>query len=551
MEKTIKIALLLCLSLIVSALMFTACNDKNDTPIHVWSEWVTIKEAQCEENGLLQRYCIECNYTESKPVDAPGHTKIVDKAVAPTCTNTGLTEGRHCSVCGKVFVTQRNIDKIDHDVIIDKAIAPTCTKTGLTEGRHCSTCNKVFIAQTTVPALGHSYNSIVTYPPTTTEDGETKHTCSACGDSYIEALTPINFTITSENRSLIGFNGKAEETLAIPALFEHDGTWYNVTSIGSSAFYNCSNLVSITIPDSITSIGNWAFEGCINLRSIVIPEGVTSIGIYAFHGCTSLTSATIPSSVTLINNGTFSVCSNLTDITIIDGVESIRSGAFSYCTSLTSITIPNSVTNIDKGAFENCSNLTCITIPFVGARKGGTSDTHFGYIFGALTYSNNNDYVPVSLETVVITGGTNISSGAFYDCKNITTITIPPSVKSIEAQAFYKCKNLTNVIIPDSVTSIGYSAFDACNRLIIINIPESITSISKSLFFECYSLTNITIPDSVTSIGDYAFVDCTSLTSITFEGTVAQWKAISFGRFWNKLVPATEVVCSDGVVKLN
>ena len=110
-----------------------------------------------------------------------------------------------------------------------------------------------------------------------------------------------------------------------------------MTSIGSNAFYNCSGLTSITIPNSVTSIGEDAFTGS-GLTSVTIPNSVTSIGSIAFRYCSSLTSVTIPNSVT-----------------------SIGEAAFLGCTSLTSVTIPESVTSIGEAAFYGCSGLTSIT----------------------------------------------------------------------------------------------------------------------------------------------------------------------------------------------
>ena len=101
-----------------------------------------------------------------------------------------------------------------------------------------------------------------------------------------------------------------------------------VTSIGFSAFRDCTPLTSVTIPDSVTSIGDMAFYGCTSLTSVTIPDSVTEIGWYAFEDCTSLTSVTIPDGVTSIGGSTFSGCTSLTSITIPDSVTEIGANAF-------------------------------------------------------------------------------------------------------------------------------------------------------------------------------------------------------------------------------
>ena len=131
-----------------------------------------------------------------------------------------------------------------------------------------------------------------------------------------------------------------------------------VTTIGDSAFYDCSSLTSVTIPDSVTTIGRYAFYDCTSLTSVTIPDSVTTIGSFAFSYCTSLTGVTIPDSVTTIGASAFFVCYRLTSVTIGNSVTTIGDYAFYDCDSLTGVTIPDSVTTIGNYAFASCTSLT-------------------------------------------------------------------------------------------------------------------------------------------------------------------------------------------------
>ena len=361
-----------------------------------------------------------------------------------------------------------------------------------------------------------------------------------------------------------GLGTCADTNIVIPS--EYQGL--PVIGIGNRAFYGCTSLTSITIPDSVTSIGDSAFSFCTGLTSITIGESVTSIGGGAFSGCKGLTSITIPNSVTSIGAYAFSFFTGLTSIIVDEGntkyhsagnclietesktliagcknsiiptdgsVTSIGSSAFRGCTGLTSITIPNSVTSIGEDAFYGCTGLTNITIP---------------------------DSV------------TSIGRYAFMNCTGLTNITIPDSVTSIGDRAFYdttwynnqpdglvyagkvayKYKGTmpsnTSIVLKEGTLGITDYAFEGCCGLTSVTIPNSVTSIGYEAFYNCSSLTSMTIPDNVTSIGDFAFGNCTGLTSIAFNGTIAQWSAISKGYHWKNNVPATEVVCKDGKVSI-
>ena len=183
------------------------------------------------------------------------------------------------------------------------------------------------------------------------------------------------------------------------------------TSIGNYAFYNCTSLTQINIPDSVTSIGNYAFQGCYSLTQINIPDSVTSIGISAFYNCTSLTQINIPDSVTSIGISAFQGCYSLTQINIPDSVTSIGNYAFQYCYSLTQINIPDSVASIGDGAFQSCYSLAHINIP----------DSVTG--IGNSTFSYCNCLNDILLESKPLLSNTN----AFSDLPTNYRIYVPRS----------------------------------------------------------------------------------------------------------------------------
>ena len=132
-------------------------------------------------------------------------------------------------------------------------------------------------------------------------------------------------------KDIYSFSNEYTGNVVIPESVIYNGTTYPVTSIGPYAFCECSDLTSITIPNSVTSIAEEAFYSCSGLTTVTIPNGVTSIGYSAFQICSGLTSIAIPNSVTSIGGSTFSGCSGLTSVTIPNSVASIGSSAFEDC----------------------------------------------------------------------------------------------------------------------------------------------------------------------------------------------------------------------------
>lgn len=401
-----------------------------------------------------------------------------------------------------------------HD--IDPTIAgydkkdPTCTEAGYIKGycRYCAGQEDGYkeLIQINLEATGHT---------DTDDDG----ICDVCGESIAQIVDSgtcgSNLTYTLDSNGVLTISGTGDmqnssfgwDKDLIKSVVINDG----VTSIGRSAFLNCTGLTSITIPDSITSIGGYAFRGCTGLTSVMIPDGVTSIGNYAFYGCTGLTSVTIGNSVTNIGDCAFYNCSSLTNITIPDGVTSIGDYAFRGCTGLRSITIPDSVTSIGGGAFYNTAYYN----------NSSNWENDVLYIGNHLIEAKRS----ISGAYIIKDGTKTIADDAFTYCHELTSITIPDSVTSIGNDVFSGCSGLTSITV--SLGNTVYHSTDNClietesKTLIsgcknsIIPTDGSVTSIGDSAFDGCDSLTSIIIPDSVTNIGDDAFRGTSGLTSIT------------------------------------
>ena len=164
---------------------------------HDWGEWTMTTAPTCTEKGVETRTCQRkgCRAKETRKVDMIDHTPETDPAVEPTCTQSGWTEGSHCSVCGEVLVPQVGILALGHQVAVDPKKEPTCTEAGLTEGSHCSVCGEVLQAQTEIPALGHDLVPHDAKAPTCTSIGwDAYDTCSRCDYTTYEEKAALGHT---------------------------------------------------------------------------------------------------------------------------------------------------------------------------------------------------------------------------------------------------------------------------------------------------------------------------------------------------------------------
>ena len=282
----------------------------------------------------------------------------------------------------------------------------------------------------------------------------------------------------------------------------------NVTKIGSNAFYNCSNLVNIKLPENLAEIGAWAFYNCSQLK-VDLPGNIVKIGVGTFENCKSLTEITIPKSLTECDWRIFSGCSNLKTIKFEKGITTIPANLFYgadtiWFDGLEEIDIPETVTTIGNSAFFNCRNLTTVT-----GMKNVTK-------IGDNAFYNCSNLKEITIPNTVESMGTSI----FYGCTSLKSVVLPNKRVNITDSTFYNCSSLESITLPDTVEYIRNNAFYGCSSLKKIVWSKSIKEIENNAFKGCSSLTEIIIPDGVTSIGSNAFQNCTSLASVRIPNSV-------------------------------
>ena len=301
----------------------------------------------------------------------------------------------------------------------------------------------------------------------------------------------VTYPLFSNHDYYYGYT-KPTGNLSIPDSVLYGGNTYSVTSIGDRAFYGCSGLASITIPNSVTSIDTFAFYGCSGLLSVTIPKFVTYLGFFAFGNCSNLTIVNFNADSCVQagyaddygNNSTvFSGCTNLSTINFGNNVTSIPSFLCYDLRGIATVNIPDSVTKIGDYAFSNCRGLTSVSI--------GNSVT-------------------------------NIGNYAFSNCRWLTSVTIPNFVTSIGKGAFKGCSGLTTVYFnAECCVKAGYASsgngfpvFGNCTNFSTIKFGNNVTSIPSHLCYGCVGLTDIEIPDSIITVGTAAFKECDHLTNI-------------------------------------
>ena len=312
----------------------------------------------------------------------------------------------------------------------------------------------------------------------------------------------------------------------------------DLEGIGDYAFYGCTSLTSITLPASVRFISDYAFYSCQSLTTFTIPENSQLYAIYAhaFDYCLLLNSISLPSSLKTIGEDAFSDCRALTSISIPEGVEAISPRAFYQCESLESVSIPSTITSIGENAFFDCRNLETVNVLGQGQFSIGRGAfaysglTNIDLLLQCATSVGNSAFEFSAVKSVEIPSTmTTIPTSFLNGCEDLESVTFasPSQVTRINDAAFLS-SGLRSIVLPNSVTSLGSDVFNSCTNLASVTIPEGITDISGGLFRECTSLSSVSILGSVKTIGEMAFSKCSSLEQLTIPGKLTSIEKEAF-----------------------
>ncbi len=490
-------------------------------------------------------------YNEAEVAEVTGcDAGAVDVTIPETITREGKTyivykiKDATSSSNGAFYQTRSTIESV--------TISDKITKIGEYAFQSCSNLTEIIWGENVREIGGYAFESCsgltnLILPERLTKFGDRAFFyCSNLNDITIpSSLTSITYNVFGifdgcENLKTINVDKNNMSFCDI------DGILFNKDKTKIIKYPQAKTEATYIIPSSVTSVENSAFSNCSSLTSITILNGVTSIGSNAFKDCSSLTSITIPSSVTNIVSSSFapfSGCSNLTEV-IIDSeeiykdiTEQDKPGRLIYYAQTIRVlkTIDDGsntfLNGYDKSEGSGEYADYNIYTPPVEVTQNSIiyrlhNSTLTADVAGCESTLSGDVVIPSSISYDSKTYSvTIIEERAFRNNRNITSVTIPDTITSINGEyVFAFCDNLVSVIFTGSskITKIPQHTFYYCDALKNINIPSSVTSIGSYAFGGCSSLTSITIPSDVTSIGSYAFSNCSSLTTITIPSNVTK-----------------------------
>ena len=357
--------------------------------------------------------------------------------------------------------------------------------------------------------------------------------------------------------------------VTIPQTVVLDGTTYTVTALSESAFCDCGNVTSLTLPPTIRSIGPYCFYNC-TFTTLQMPDSLRRIDDHAFL-YSSISSLHLPASFEEYDECSF-WARNLTSITVDEAnpryrsiggwlyskdsltlcivpsgetgavsvpqfVQHLGKMAFGFCSHITSVTLPEGLVSIGDFAFNCCSTVDGIVIPSTVTRMGvcpfsycpqmnnlsiASGNSHY-VLDGLMVYSAGYDtLVSCHKSGATVTLNPNVKVlGGFENNTWVRNISIPETVTDILDNCFNGCQ-ITRIVLPAHMKTIGRKAFSENDKLTRVTMPQTLRSMGQGAFEHCYALTSIVIPDSLRVIPKEAFNSCIKLNSITWNGEVEE-----------------------------
>ena len=294
-----------------------------------------------------------------------------------------------------------------------------------------------------------------------------------------------------------------------------------------------AEITRAVIPDKIeniavTAIGELAFDGCALLEYVSLPNTVKEIKWGAFWECTELTSINLPQDLVIIEECAFNRCGMIT-ISIPETTEYVGESAFSGCTNLQKINVDKNNTNYTSvsGILYSKDLKTLIAYPNGYGSEYSIPTTTINIASSAFEGCSDlkNIIIPDSVKS--------IGEYAFCECSNLTSVIIPDSVNEIGERIFLDCLNLRSVNIPTQIETLPNGMFCGCESLKTIEIPNNIKTVEIDVFQYCSNLNTIIIPQSVIEISTGAFEACANLTDVYYIGSEAEWNNIDIDDYGN------------------
>lgn len=555
-------------------------NNASGTPTecqHTFGSWNTVKQATCKEEGKLVRTCAKCFETEESTVSKTDvHTEVIDAAVSATCTVDGKTEGKHCSVCGKIIVSQTVVKASGHTEVIDLAVGATCEKEGKTEGKHCSVCSTVIVKQNSINKASHNYKNGACTMCKAVDTVAKQAEIDAENERHEAKLAQIENYYPNVISGLQERINNLKDAYGITYVYSDSYCYDKISSLTTEIRNLERKIASLSGSTNSSDVAERRrYEAQLTQKQNEQDMYYKCITINGLSNEITNTRSNYVEAVNSENNIHSANLLNIQDkykcyeekhnIKICESQEAsceedgITEGV--YCEDCKKYLVPQTIISSIGHSIDNSTGIcrVCNTniseIGFVFE----WSDYYQAYIVMEYVGTDSNIIVPSQYKgkDVAVIGDT-----AFNNCTHIISVIVPSSIKQIYRGAFSGCSSLQSITLPfvgdmarteeDSVHyTFGYIFgtssyvggvktqqhnfyYDLAENYYIPASLRNVTITGGQIlggeFANCSTITSISLPDDITSIGAGAFQRCTSLENFIIGDKVTYIGASAFYR---------------------